>query len=79
MTLGAVKIAPLASPSNELGINQSNGSNLLGKNAIIVASDHQRSGESRFIQSMNVAEASVKTYNTKSIKHERGRGLRHNS
>jgi hypothetical protein len=26
---------------------------------------------------MNVAEASVKTYNAKLIKHERGRSLRH--
>jgi hypothetical protein len=42
-TLGVVEIAPRASPSNKLGINQSNGSNLLGKSAIIVASDHQRS------------------------------------
>jgi hypothetical protein len=31
MTLGVVDIAPYASPSNKLGINQSNGSILLGK------------------------------------------------
>jgi hypothetical protein len=31
MTLGVVEIAPPASPSNKLGISQSNGSNLLGK------------------------------------------------
>jgi hypothetical protein len=37
MTLGVVDIAPYASPSNKLGINQSNGSILLGKNASIVA------------------------------------------
>jgi hypothetical protein len=30
-TLSVVKIAPPASPSNKLGINQSNRSNLLGK------------------------------------------------
>jgi hypothetical protein len=36
-TLGVVKIAPHVSASNKLGINQSSGSNLLGKNAIIVA------------------------------------------
>jgi hypothetical protein len=35
-TLGVVDIAPYASPSNKLGINQSNGSILLGKNASIV-------------------------------------------
>jgi hypothetical protein len=35
-TLGLVDIAPYASPSNKLGINQSNGSILLGKNASIV-------------------------------------------
>jgi hypothetical protein len=37
MTLGIVDIATYASPSNKLGINQSNGSILLGKNANIVA------------------------------------------
>jgi hypothetical protein len=36
-TLGVVEIAPHVSASNKLGINQSNGSNLLGKNASIVA------------------------------------------
>jgi hypothetical protein len=36
-TLGVVDIAPYASPSNKLGINQSNGSILSGKNANIVA------------------------------------------
>jgi hypothetical protein len=35
-TLGVVDIAPYVSPSNKLGINQSNGSILLGKNASIV-------------------------------------------
>jgi hypothetical protein len=35
-TLGVVDIALYASPSNELGINQSNGSILLGKNANII-------------------------------------------
>jgi hypothetical protein len=30
-TLDVVEIAPHASPSNKLGINQLNGSNLLGK------------------------------------------------
>jgi hypothetical protein len=42
-TLDVFEIAPHASPSNKLGINQSNGSNLFGMNASIVASDHQRS------------------------------------
>jgi hypothetical protein len=37
MTLGVVKIAPHVSASNKLGINQSGGSNLLGKNADTVA------------------------------------------
>jgi hypothetical protein len=35
-TLGVVDIAPYASPSNKLGINKSNGSILLGKNASII-------------------------------------------
>jgi hypothetical protein len=35
-TLGVVEIAPYVSASNKLGINQSSGSNLLGKNASIV-------------------------------------------
>jgi hypothetical protein len=37
MTLGVVEIAPYVSASNKLGINQSSGSNLLEKNASIVA------------------------------------------
>jgi hypothetical protein len=36
-TLGVVEIAPPVSPSNKLGINQSNRSNLLGESASIVA------------------------------------------
>jgi hypothetical protein len=36
-TLGVVDIAPYASPSNKLGINQLNGSILLGKNVSIIA------------------------------------------
>jgi hypothetical protein len=36
-TLGVVEIAPYVSTSNKLGINQSNGSNLLGKDVSIVA------------------------------------------
>jgi hypothetical protein len=36
-TLGVVKIAPHERASNKLGRNQSSGSNLLGKNASIVA------------------------------------------
>jgi hypothetical protein len=42
-TLGVVKIAPHAGQSNKLGINQSDGSNCVGKNAIVIASNHQRS------------------------------------
>jgi hypothetical protein len=37
-TLGVVEIAPHVSASNKLGINQSNGSNSLGKNASVVVS-----------------------------------------
>jgi hypothetical protein len=37
MTLGVVEIAPHMSASNKLGVNQLNGSNLLGKNVSIVA------------------------------------------
>jgi hypothetical protein len=37
MTLGVVGVALYVSASNKLGINQSSGSNLLGKNASIVA------------------------------------------
>jgi hypothetical protein len=40
-TLDVVKIAPRASPSNKLGINQSNGSNLLEKY------DHRRKRPSK--------------------------------
>jgi hypothetical protein len=36
MTLGVVEIAPHVSAPNKLGINQSSGSNLLGKNASII-------------------------------------------
>jgi hypothetical protein len=43
MTLGVVDIAPYAIPSNKSGINQSNGSTLLGEDAIIIANDQQRS------------------------------------
>jgi hypothetical protein len=74
-TLDVVEIAPHASPSNKLGINLIERIEFVGKNAIIVASNIKGHGGSRFIQSMNVAEASVKTYNTKSTKQERGRSL----
>jgi hypothetical protein len=37
LTLGVVEIAPHVSTSNKLGVSQSNGSNLLGKNASIIA------------------------------------------
>jgi hypothetical protein len=67
------------SPSNKVGINQSNGLNMLGKMRSLSQATIKGHGESRLIQSMNVAEAFVKTYNTKSIEHERGRSLRHNS
>jgi hypothetical protein len=36
MTLGVVKIAPHVSPSNKVDIIRSSGSNLFGKNAIII-------------------------------------------
>jgi hypothetical protein len=36
-TLGVVEIAPHVSASNKLGKNQSNGSNLLGESASIIA------------------------------------------
>jgi hypothetical protein len=78
-TLDVVEIAPHASPSNKLGINQSNGSNLLGKMRSSSQATIKGHGGSRFMKSMNVAEASVKTYNAKSIKHEHGRSLHHNS
>jgi hypothetical protein len=42
-TLGVVEIAPHASPSNKLGINLIKRIKFVGKNATIVASDHQRS------------------------------------
>jgi hypothetical protein len=42
-TLGVVNVAPYASPSNKLGINQIERIDLAGKDAIVIASDHQRS------------------------------------
>jgi hypothetical protein len=77
-TLGAttqdvVEIALHASPSNKLGIHQSNGSILLGKNKTTVACDHPRSRRKsirrRFERSRGVRR------NTKSLRHKRGRSL----
>jgi hypothetical protein len=42
-TLDVVEIAPHASPSNKLGINLIERIEFVGKNVIVVASDHQRS------------------------------------
>jgi hypothetical protein len=42
-TLGVVNIAPYASPSNKLGINQIEQIDLVGKDAIVIENDHQRS------------------------------------
>jgi hypothetical protein len=36
-TLGVVEIAPPANPSNKLGVNQLNGSTLLGESTNIIA------------------------------------------
>jgi hypothetical protein len=49
MTLGVVEIAPRVSPSNKLGINQSNGTNLLEKMQSSSQATIKGHGESRFI------------------------------
>jgi hypothetical protein len=77
-TLDVVKIAPRASPFNKLGINQSNGSNLLVKMRSESQATIKGYGGSQAIESMNVAEASVKTYITKLTRCEHGRSLHHN-
>jgi hypothetical protein len=49
MTLGVVEIAPPMSPSNKLGINQSNRLNLLGKKRSSSRATIKGHGGSRFI------------------------------
>jgi hypothetical protein len=49
MTLGVVDIAPHVIPSNKLDRIQSSGSNLLGKNAIIIATTVMLMARSQFI------------------------------
>jgi hypothetical protein len=75
MTLGVVDVAPYASPSNKLGINQIERIDLVGKDAIVIANDHQRSR--REVDKARRGCSLRQTHGKKSvyIKHARGRSL----
>jgi hypothetical protein len=77
-TLDVVEMAPHASPSNKLGINLIERIKFVGKNVIIVASNHQRSRRKSIHIKHEHSRSLFKTYNTKSTRQERGRSLRHN-
>jgi hypothetical protein len=72
-TLGVVDIAPYASPSNKLGINQSNGSILLGKMRSSSHTTIKGYGE-KSIQRCR-GRSLRQTCDKKSIKRGRGRSL----
>jgi hypothetical protein len=73
-TLDVVEIAPHASSSNKLGINQSNGSRLLGK----MRSSSQMTIEGHGEKSVKHGHGCSlrQTCDKKSMYHERGRSLR---
>jgi hypothetical protein len=56
MTQDVVEIALHASPSNKLGIHQSNGSILLEKLRLLSRATIQGRGESRFVEDLSGAE-----------------------
>jgi hypothetical protein len=73
-TLGVIDIAPYASPSNKLGINQSNGSILLGK----MRSSSQTTIKGHGDKSIEHGRGCSlrQTHDKKSTKHGCGRSLR---
>jgi hypothetical protein len=89
-TLGIVDIAPYASPSNKLGINQSNGSILLGKMRSSSQTTIKGHGENSIkhgrgcslhqtrdkkLTKRGCGRSLRQTHDKKSMYHERGRSL----
>jgi hypothetical protein len=73
-TLGIVDIAPYASPSNKLGINQSNGSILLGEMRSSSQTTIKGHGEKSIKHGRG--RSLSQSCDKKSMYHERGRSLR---
>jgi hypothetical protein len=73
-TLGIIDIAPYASPSNKLGINQSNGSILLGKMRSSSQTTIKGHGEKSI--KYGCGRSLRQSHDKKSMYHERGRSLR---
>jgi hypothetical protein len=73
-TLGVVDIAPYVSPSNKLGINQSNGSILLGKMRSSSQTTIKGHGEKSIKHGRGCSLR--QTHDKKSTKRGRGRSLR---
>jgi hypothetical protein len=74
MTLGVVDMAPYASPSNKLGINQSNGSILLGK--MRSSSQTTIKGHCEKLTKHGRGRSLCQTRDKKSIKRGHGHSLR---
>jgi hypothetical protein len=74
MTLGIVDIAPYASPSNKLGINQSNGSILLGEMRSSSQTTIKGHGEKSIKHGRG--RSLRQSCDKKSMYHKRGRSLR---
>jgi hypothetical protein len=59
-TQDVVEVALCTSTSNKLGINQSNGSIMLGKMQLLWCATIQGRGGSRYVEDLDGAEGSVK-------------------